>query len=58
MLVTKNLIKALNEYCDYIPKNDCNDYDFEEVLKFFSSETTEHKLRLSNGEEFIFSFDD
>ncbi len=54
----KELIKSLNDDCNTIPKENCEDYDFGEVLKFNSSETVGHKLRYSNGKEYIFSFDD
>ena len=38
---------------------ECNDdMDFDEVLKFYGGEPTQHKLRCSDGTERTFSFDE
>ena len=62
MLMTEGLLEALEQ----IKNNTTNvqkvneDYDFCEVMKFFSENTKEskHILRDNTGEEFTFSFDD
>jgi len=53
----EKLIELLNNDHDCIPKENCEDYDFDEVLKFNSSETVDHKLKYSDGKKYIFSFD-
>lgn len=58
MLAADNLLKTLsnNETANY--KNENEDYDLGEVLRFFSDGiNTTHKLRYDDGHEEFFSFE-
>ena len=60
MLATDNLLKALNDNDNdtniYTNRNE--DYDLSDVLRSLGNNTTNHKLRFSDGTEGYFSFDD
>lgn len=60
MLIAKNMLGALSDETDIDEyKNNNDDFDFGKVLEFCSSNPVHsgHKLRCSDGQERIFSFD-
>lgn len=57
MLAADNLLKALSNRNTANHKDENEDYDLDEVLRFFSDGiNTTHKLRYDDGHEGIFSF--